>query len=60
LVTCQEEVIRRILVHCELWNKPPVRPPPTSPSPIPLVTNTEDGDDYLPDYSVFEDTGYAD
>ena len=32
----QEEVIRRILVHCDLWNEPPVRPPPVQLSAEPV------------------------
>jgi len=53
----QEEVIRRILVHCDLWNEPPVRPPPVQLSAEPVSPQTEDAGDYMPEYDVFEDGG---
>ena len=56
----QEDVIRKILVHCELWTEGPVRPPPVQRSAEPVALETTVAGEYLPDYSIFEDTGYAD
>jgi ribosomal protein S27E len=56
----QEDVIRRILTHCSLWKEALVRPPPAASTPEPLAPQTEDGGDDIPDYTVFDDSRYAD
>ena len=53
----QEEVIRRILTHCGLWRDPPERPPPRPAPAIPPPDPVADTD-VMPDYLIFDDTGY--
>ncbi|MFH0921472.1 MAG: hypothetical protein V1913_14065 [Fibrobacterota bacterium] len=56
----QENVIRKILVHCELWTEVPVRPPPMQRSAVPVASETEDAGEFIPEYDVFEDGGQTD
>ena len=54
----QEEVVRRILKHCNLWKEPPEKPPKVSITPETQKPEYEEGVDYIPDYTVFEDIVY--
>ena len=50
----QEEVIRKILTHCGLWQDPPERPPPRPAPALPPPEPVADVD-AMPDYSVSDD-----
>jgi len=54
----EREVIRRILKHARLW-KEPLEEPPKMTSP-PEKVEYEEGVDYMPDYSIFDDVIYED
>jgi len=56
----QDDVIHRILTHCGLWKDPLARPPPAMPVPLEEPGHPEDGGDFMPDYTVFEDVRYPD
>jgi len=55
----QDEVIRCILAHCGLWQENPTRPPPATTLQRQPLLQTEEYGDYIPDYNVCEDMGYA-
>ncbi len=56
----EREVIPRILKHCNLWKEHPEKPPKVTVHPEALEPGYEEGVDYIPDYTTFDDIVYED
>ena len=56
----EREVIRRILRHCSLWKEPPEKVPKSTSLPEAPDLVYDEGVDFIPDYTVFDDMAYED
>ena len=48
----------RILKHCDLWKEPPEKVPKSNSLPEAPDLVYDEGMDFIPDYTVFDDLAY--